>query len=125
MVRSFRSVLRRLAGVVAILLLAIWALTGAGYFWPAWAWFGLGLPVGLDVSLRWAWRRQVGVKRRAYVLWTLVGFFEGACLVVWLLTAMSGSVGYFWPAWPLLGFVAIAGTYSALSLGTSASGRSG
>lgn len=120
-----RSVVRSLAGLVAILVLAIWALTGAGYFWPAWVWFGLALPVGLDVSLRWAWRRQVGVKRRAHVLWTLVGFLEGACVVVWLLTAMSGSVDYFWPAWPLLGFVAIAGSYSAVSLGASASGRSG
>lgn len=123
-VRSVRSVMRSLAGVIAILVLAIWALTGAGYFWPAWAWFGLGLPVGLDVSLRWAWRRQAGVKRHADVLWTLVGFLEGACVVVWLLTAMSGSVDYFWPVWPLLGFVAIAGTYSALSF-ASASGRSG
>jgi hypothetical protein len=45
--------------------------------------------------------------------------------VVWLLTAMSGSVDSFWPAWPLLGFVAIAGTYSAFSLGTSACDRAG
>jgi hypothetical protein len=124
-VRSVRFVLRNLAGLIAILLLAIWALTDVGYFWPAWAWFGLGLPIGLDASLRWAWRRQVGVKRRVHVLWTLLGYFEGVCLVVWLLTAMSGSVDCFWPAWPLLGFVAIAGTYSAFSLGTSACDRAG
>jgi hypothetical protein len=123
-VSGMRSVARSLAGLVALLVLAIWALTGARYFWPAWAWFGLSLPVGLDASLRWAWHRHVGGKRRAHVLWTLVGFLEAACVVIWLLTAMHGSVAYFWPAWPLLGFVAIAGTYSALSFGSSASRRS-
>lgn len=114
---SVRPALRNLAGVIAILLLVIWALTDDGYFWPAWAWFGLGFPVGLDASLHWARRRRAGVKRGVRVAWTLVGFLEGACVVVWLLTAMSGSAHYFWPVWPLLGFAAIAGTYSALSLG--------
>ena len=63
--RSVRRVLRNLAGVTAILLLAIWALTDNGYFWPAWAWFGLGVPIGLDVSLRWAWRCPPSRERRA------------------------------------------------------------
>jgi hypothetical protein len=34
---------------LSIMLIAIWALTGAGYFWPVWpiggmAWWGLGAP---------------------------------------------------------------------------------
>ena len=36
---------------VSILLTAIWALTGRGYFWPVWAIFGMGvgaLFAGLD-----------------------------------------------------------------------------
>jgi hypothetical protein len=116
-VRSMRRVLRNLAGLIAILLLAIWALTNDGYFWPAWAWFGLGLPLGLDASLRWAWRRSRGAKRRAHILWTLFGFLEGAFVAVWALTAAGGSGAYFWPVWPLLGFVAIAGSYSAVARG--------
>lgn len=120
---STRRVLQKLAGLIAILLLAIWALTHDGYFWPAWAWFGLGVPLGLDASLRWARRRPAGAERHALVAWTLFGFLEGALVAVWLLTAMSGSFTYFWPVWPLLGFVTIAGTYSALELGASASGR--
>jgi len=45
---------KQLVGVwfaVSILLTAIWALTGQGYFWPIWAMFGIGIGVlftGLD-----------------------------------------------------------------------------
>jgi signal transduction histidine kinase len=122
-IRGMRRVLRDLAGLIAILVLAIWALSGGGYFWPAWAWFGMGVPLGLDAALRWALRRPAGAERRALVLWTLSGFLEAAFVVVWALTAISGPVTYFWPVWPLLGFVAIAGSYSVLALGASASGR--
>ncbi|HEY2592438.1 MAG TPA: DUF1707 domain-containing protein, partial [Chloroflexota bacterium] len=118
--QNVRRVLRNLASLIAILLLAIWALTSDGYFWPAWGWFGLCVPVGIDASLRWAARRRpAGAQRRALVLWTLFAFLEGAFVAIWVLTAMSGSATYFWPVWPLLGFVATAGTYSALTLGTS------
>jgi hypothetical protein len=35
--------------VVAVLLVAVWALTGAGYFWPVWAigWWAVALAVKL------------------------------------------------------------------------------
>jgi signal transduction histidine kinase len=122
-IRSMRRVLGQLAVLVAILLLAIWALSGHGYFWPAWAWFGLALPFALDASIRWAWRRPAGPERRALVLWTLFGCLEAAFVLIWMLTALGGAGMYFWPAWPLLGFVAIAGGYSLLALGTSVSGR--
>lgn len=45
---------KQLVGVwfaVSVLLSAIWALTGQGYFWPIWAMFGIGIAVlfaGLD-----------------------------------------------------------------------------
>lgn len=29
--------------IVSLLLTAIWALSGAGYFWPVWAMFGMGI----------------------------------------------------------------------------------
>jgi hypothetical protein len=116
-VGALRRVLCNLALLLAILVTAIWAMTDDGFFWPAWAWFGLGVPLGLDASIRWAWRRRAGAKRRGLVLWTVFGFLEAAFVAVWLLTAMAGSVTYFWPVWPLLGFVAIAGTYTTLASG--------
>ena len=31
-----------LATATAFMVTLIWGLTGAGYFWPRWVWFGLG-----------------------------------------------------------------------------------
>jgi signal transduction histidine kinase len=122
-IRGMRRVLRELAGLIAILLLPIWALTGSDYFWPAWAWFGLGVPLALDAALRWAWRRPAGAERRALVLWTAFGVLEAAFVLVWGLTVLGGASPDFWPVWPLLGFVAVAGAYSVVALRTSASGN--
>ena len=35
--------------VVNAMLVAIWAITGAGYFWPAWLIFGWGVGLLLNV----------------------------------------------------------------------------
>ena len=35
--------------VVNAMLVAIWAITGAGYFWPAWVLFGWGVGLLLNV----------------------------------------------------------------------------
>ena len=35
--------------VVNAMLVAIWAITGAGYFWPAWALLGWGVGLVLNV----------------------------------------------------------------------------
>ena len=55
-----RSLVRRLAFLSAVLVAAIWALDGRGYFWPAWAWLGLGDLVLLDFAAGWAWRHPAG-----------------------------------------------------------------
>lgn len=41
--RRRRGVFRRGFVAISVLLIAIWALTGAGYFWPGWAIGGLAL----------------------------------------------------------------------------------
>ncbi len=84
---------------LAVLLLVIWAVTGAAYFWPMWAWFGLALPLSLIAAVRWV-RRLPGARNRG------LGSQAVACFAVlivgnvaiWL---MSGA-GYFWPVWPLI-----------------------
>lgn len=55
-VGTFGSAHRRGAGVNAFLI-GTWALTGMGYFWPAWILAGWG--VGMLLGLRDYWRGPV------------------------------------------------------------------
>jgi len=74
-----------------------WATTGGGRFWPAWVWFGLAVPLGLQAAVRWGLRAPKG--RRFLSLHASVSFTVGVMLlVIWLL---SGA-GYFWPVWPVV-----------------------
>ena len=111
-----RSLVRRMAALTAVLLVAIWALSGQGYFWPAWAWLGLAVPVLLDFAAAWAWRHQPGAERRVACVWGLIAVAAVILLLTWLLTWLLDGVTEFWPAWALLG-LATAGTgYSLIAL---------
>jgi signal transduction histidine kinase len=70
-----------------VLLLAVWALSGAGYFWPMWPWWGILLALGIT---------RVSFGPQAF------GLGAVAFTLLWL---MSGG-GYFWPVWPMLGLAA-------------------
>ena len=76
-----------------------WALTGAhGHFWPAWVWFGLGVPLWLQGSVLWGLRPPPG--RRALPLHLSASFALSVMfLVIWMLSGFH----YFWPVWPILG----------------------
>jgi signal transduction histidine kinase len=91
----------QIAGGAAVLCFVIWAVTGAGYFWPAWPWLGFLTAAGLVVAWRWSRLAPPGPRRRLET--------QGAIsLVLYVFTianwAMSGG-GYFWPVWVLIGFV--------------------
>jgi signal transduction histidine kinase len=106
---------------VALIVLAVWALTGAPNAWPVWPLLAIGLVVALDAwrvlgnpparrselagepSAR-AYRRRRSIRATAGGLAILNVFIVG----VWL----AGGAGYFWPAWVLLG--------SAVALGLKA-----
>ena len=99
-------------GLAALVILAVWALTGAPDAWPVWPLLGLGLIVALD-----AWtvlgipptrrsdldgetnprilQRRRGVRATAGKLAIVNLFLVG----IWI---ASGS-HYFWPAWAMLG----------------------
>jgi signal transduction histidine kinase len=103
-------------GIVAAVLVAIWALTGPELAWIVWPLLGIGLIAGLD-----AWRVYArpplqeaeleGAEDRAAALRKLVQrrrfhHHAGAQVIlnifligIWL---AAGS-GYFWPAWVMLG----------------------
>jgi signal transduction histidine kinase len=111
-----RSLVRRLAFLTAVLLAAIWALAGQGYFWPAWAWLGLGDLVLLDFSAGWAWRHPPGAIRRVACVWALVGAAAVILVFTWLLTWRMAGVHEFWPAWGLLGLATAGSAYSLIAL---------
>jgi DNA-binding CsgD family transcriptional regulator len=111
-----RSLVRRFAALTAVLLGAIWALTGQGYFWPAWAWLGLAVPVLLDFTAGWAWRHERGAVRRVACVWALIGVAGTILMLTWLLTWLLAGVHEFWPAWALLGLATAGSAYSLIAL---------
>jgi len=111
-----RSLLRRLAALAAVLLVAIWALTGQGYFWPAWAWLGLIVVVLCDYSAGWVWQRQPGAPRRVAFLWAVIGVAATILVMTWLLTWLLAGAHTFWPAWALLGLATTGSAYSLIAL---------
>ena len=111
-----RSLVHRMAFLSAMLLLGIWALAGQGYFWPAWAWLGLGDLVLLDLAAGWAWRRPPGAVRRVACVWTVVGVAAVILIFTWLLTWLLAGARTFWPGWALLGLATAGSAYSLLAL---------
>ncbi len=111
-----RSLVPRFAGLIAVLLVGVWALAGAGYFWPAWAWLGLTVPVILDLAARWAWRFPAGASRRVAGLWALLAVFALILLMTWLFALLLAGVREFWPAWSLLGLATVGSSYSIYAL---------
>jgi signal transduction histidine kinase len=111
-----RSLFRRLAALTAVLVTAIWALGGQGYFWPAWVWLGLVVPVLLAFTASWAWRHERGAVRRVACVWALVSVAAVILLLTWILTWLLAGVQEFWPAWGLLGLATAGCAYSLVAL---------
>jgi|GEM_PF-1929816 len=111
-----RSLVRRMAFLAAVLLVAIWALTGQGYFWPAWAWLGLVVVVLLDYAAGWVWRHQAGPARRVAGVWAVIGVAAVILMMTWLLTWLLAGAHTFWPAWALLGLATAGSAYSLIAL---------
>jgi DNA-binding CsgD family transcriptional regulator len=111
-----RSLVRRLAALTAVLLLAVWALTGRGYFWPAWAWLGLIVVVLCDYSAGWVWRHRPGAPRRVAGMWAAIAVAATILVATWLLTWLLADAHTFWPAWALLGLATVGSAYSLIAL---------
>ncbi len=111
-----RSLVRRLAFLSSVLVAAIWALGGQGYFWPAWVWLGVGDLVLLDFAASWAWRHPPGAVRRVACVWAVVGAAGVILVFTWLLTWLLAGVETFWPAWALFGLASAGSAYSLIAL---------
>jgi signal transduction histidine kinase len=90
-----------LSSLVGFLVTLLWALTGGGYFWPAWVWFGLTIAVGVHVVILRALSSTPGPHRALRIHAEATALITAIYLAVW---ALSGG-GDFWPVWPLTVFI--------------------
>jgi signal transduction histidine kinase len=91
-----------LSAMVGLLCTAIWAAAGAGYYWPAWVWLALVIPLSLHFGLREAVR--IAPERRGLAIQVVVSLVViGVTVAIW---ALAGF-GTFWPIWTILGLVVL------------------
>ncbi|MGH3281658.1 MAG: histidine kinase [Trebonia sp.] len=98
---NWRMIMRLEASIsvaIGLLMLIIWALAGAGNFWPAWVWFGLAIPLAFQVAIRRGRRAPKG-HRLLTVHGAITCVLASILLAIWLLA----GAGPFWPVWPILG----------------------
>ena len=98
---AWRMILRQEANVsaaVSLLVLVIWVLSG-GSFWPRWVWFGLAVPLALQVGVRRGLRAPRG-QRLLTVHSAVSVVLAFTALAIWVLMGASRA---FWPVWPALG----------------------
>jgi signal transduction histidine kinase len=92
------------SGLLGLLVTAIWAAAGGGYYWPAWVWLGLLIPLSLHFGLREAVR--IAPEKRWLAVQVVVSLVViGITIAVWALTGF----GTFWPIWTILGMVVLTG----------------
>jgi signal transduction histidine kinase len=91
------------SGALNAVLIAIWAFTGRGYFWPEWTLIALGLPLAIHGWIVFVEERPDLAQRRRMT--RSMAMHEGIALSLAvffvLIWAVTGS-GYFWPLWPIL-----------------------
>jgi hypothetical protein len=98
---------------IGLLLILVWATTSRGFFWPVQALLPLALTVALHAWLVLMSERPLG--RERFLGSNALAAHAGLAAAMWLylvsLWAVGGR-GYFWPAWALLGLVALVGLHA-------------
>ena len=90
--------------LVNAICVVVWAATSRAYFWPMWPLLSFGLPLavhGLVVRARRVPRRWRAVTIHAGTSAAIAVFL----VAIWAVTTR----GYFWPVWPISGFILAAG----------------
>jgi signal transduction histidine kinase len=104
-------------GGIALLLTAIWALTGGETFWPVWPVLPLAVLLAICSWIVLVLERPEVSRRTlgSQALAMHAGFWAAVWLFLVAIWALAGG-GYFWPAWPLLGFAAVLLVHVAIVL---------
>jgi signal transduction histidine kinase len=91
-----------ISSMIGLLCTIVWAAAGGGYYWPAWVWLALIIPLSLHFGLREAVR--IAPERRGLAIQTVVSLvITGITIAIW---ALAGF-GTFWPIWTILGLIVI------------------
>jgi signal transduction histidine kinase len=101
------------ATVAAFVVTLIWGLSGAGYFWPRWVWFGLAVPAALWSALQRARAGHGRSARRFRIVVALAIVLSVMMIVIW----WFGHPRYFWPMWPIGAYATIVGVYAVFRYG--------
>jgi signal transduction histidine kinase len=89
-----------ISGMIGLLATVVWAAAGGGYYWPAWVWLGLLIPLSLHFGLREAVR--IAPEKRGLAIQVTISLVViGITLAIWALTGF----GTFWPIWTILGLI--------------------
>ena len=89
--------LSALAGLVCTI---VWAVTGGGYYWAAWAWLGLAVPVLVHAIIRFGLSAPASARHGLALHGMVTGMICGILVVTWGFT--TDGIRGFWPLWPLL-----------------------
>jgi signal transduction histidine kinase len=81
------------SSVAGLLATIVWALTGAGYYWPVWVWLGVCTAIAFHVALRWSLSVRGGGRRAVALFGSLSVVLDILLLCLWGLT----GGGLFWP----------------------------
>ena len=84
-----------LSMLLCLVLVFIWGLTGAGYFWPKWVLFALAVPLAIQLAVRLALRVPDGRQRALALHGAASGWVAAVLIAVY---ALAGG-GTFWPLW--------------------------
>ena len=98
---------RNLTAVLAALVLVIWAVTPAHYFWPGWVLIGFAYVWGLFAAIRFSRAIAHRGMRRFMLVATVTTVIVGLEVPQWMLSGF----GYFWPMWSMIGGAVLVGGY--------------
>jgi signal transduction histidine kinase len=99
------------AALIGLVVAVIWGITGAGYFWPMWVWFGLAVPFGTYGAVRYALHTPPGRTRGIALHGALSGVVGAIQVAIW---AMAGG-GTFWPLIPIASLGSLVAVHAVIA----------
>lgn len=101
------------AAVTGFVTTLTWGLAGAGYFWPRWVWFGVGVPAAFWIAIARARRIPDRGERWFAIVAASCALLSAMMVLIW----WFGHPGGFWPMWPLAVYATVLAVYAMIRYG--------